>query len=563
MMSTHTPNYNLEKPDIEGFYDVKVPNSNMDIIDDALKNSEQKIKEHVSAITEHTYHVLDTGIANAKVVTLPISLTSYTAGLTIRFENKLLNTGAVTINVNGLGVKNVVKPDGSAITSGDLKAGGVYTISYSGALGNFILQGSGGISTPAYYGNGSDGTWDTDSTTRTWTRSPNTTTFNYTTPGDIGKVVWTWTANKPVGVSTFKVGSWISTRYGLAFNFETSLDGINWVPIAKGVGVPNSSSGSSDIDMKFIYCKYIRAVITSTGGYDGTVTLSTYSVVESWIRAFHNTHNDICVKQYTDLNLPSGHGITTLYPNHALVIMSQGNITIGGEIRMSQKGSGSNITYPLSNVFPPHPTSNIREVLGVISELRAGKGGSGGYGGGTQGSNSIRAKGGIGDQTPTTCGGFGGGGGGGGADYYVLGGNGGDGLKSVVNVENAKAVSTPKASSIYGVQGIASQGGNGAARESTSTDYSGNPYAMQGVGGAGNGAGGGGGGGAYHKAFGDGNYGGTNGGTGGSGLPSGGCVILIAKGKITINSGAKIGVDGGNGGSGGSGSSTGQPTLMG
>ncbi|MGN4125960.1 hypothetical protein ACMGD3_13265 [Lysinibacillus sphaericus] len=35
-MSTNTPNFNLEKPSTEEFYDVNVPNGNMDIIDDAL-----------------------------------------------------------------------------------------------------------------------------------------------------------------------------------------------------------------------------------------------------------------------------------------------------------------------------------------------------------------------------------------------------------------------------------------------------------------------------------------------------------------------------------------------
>lgn len=37
MPTTHTNNYNLAKPGVEEFYDVAVPNANMDKIDAALK----------------------------------------------------------------------------------------------------------------------------------------------------------------------------------------------------------------------------------------------------------------------------------------------------------------------------------------------------------------------------------------------------------------------------------------------------------------------------------------------------------------------------------------------
>ncbi|AVK85258.1 hypothetical protein C3943_17845 [Lysinibacillus sp. B2A1] len=52
-MAEQTPNYNLTKPDIYEFYDVEVQNNNMDIIDAALKNSEQQLAEHLEDITWH------------------------------------------------------------------------------------------------------------------------------------------------------------------------------------------------------------------------------------------------------------------------------------------------------------------------------------------------------------------------------------------------------------------------------------------------------------------------------------------------------------------------------
>lgn len=60
----------------------------------------------------------------------------------MRFKNTTANTGAVTLNVNGLGAKSVVKNGGTALASGNLKAGGVYTVAYDGT--SFILQDEGG-----------------------------------------------------------------------------------------------------------------------------------------------------------------------------------------------------------------------------------------------------------------------------------------------------------------------------------------------------------------------------------------------------------------------------------
>jgi hypothetical protein len=88
-------------------------------------------------------YAVDTGTANVKVVTLstPVPM-SYFEGMAIAFKNKTQNTGAVTINVNGLGEKSILKSTGSALASGNLKADSIYTIRYNGV--NFILQGEGG-----------------------------------------------------------------------------------------------------------------------------------------------------------------------------------------------------------------------------------------------------------------------------------------------------------------------------------------------------------------------------------------------------------------------------------
>ena len=77
---------------------------------------------------------------NAKSITLNPAPGSYYDGLCFAFKNATQNTGAVTINVNGMGAKPIKKPNGNHLVSGNLKAGSVYTVRYNGT--NFILQGS-------------------------------------------------------------------------------------------------------------------------------------------------------------------------------------------------------------------------------------------------------------------------------------------------------------------------------------------------------------------------------------------------------------------------------------
>ncbi|KOP78666.1 hypothetical protein AMS59_12690 [Lysinibacillus sp. FJAT-14745] len=55
-MSTNTPNFNLEKPSVEEFYDVGVPNSNMDKIDNVLKKLSDDV-HGLSTIADVTYYV--------------------------------------------------------------------------------------------------------------------------------------------------------------------------------------------------------------------------------------------------------------------------------------------------------------------------------------------------------------------------------------------------------------------------------------------------------------------------------------------------------------------------
>lgn len=75
------------------------------------------------------------GTANAITLTLPaiVELTEYITGGRFSFKAVSSNTGATTININGVGAVAVLKTGGVALTAGSIIAGGVYDVYYDGS----------------------------------------------------------------------------------------------------------------------------------------------------------------------------------------------------------------------------------------------------------------------------------------------------------------------------------------------------------------------------------------------------------------------------------------------
>lgn len=74
----------------------------------------------------------DTGTANHVVLSLAPAVTTLIAGQFIETKVAAANTGATDVNVNGLGAITLVHKDGSALTAGELTAGGMIGMSYDG-----------------------------------------------------------------------------------------------------------------------------------------------------------------------------------------------------------------------------------------------------------------------------------------------------------------------------------------------------------------------------------------------------------------------------------------------
>ena len=80
-----------------------------------------------------------TSVAGTNVITAvgAVGMTAYATGQTFCFIAAGASTGAVTININSIGAKSLVKTDGSALVTGDIASGAAVQVMYDGT--NFQL----------------------------------------------------------------------------------------------------------------------------------------------------------------------------------------------------------------------------------------------------------------------------------------------------------------------------------------------------------------------------------------------------------------------------------------
>ena len=74
--------------------------------------------------------LLDTGSGNAYVVAASQTISAYYDGLTIGFEASFSNTSTATLNVDSVGAQEIVWPDGTGLSSGDIPSGAKVLVTY-------------------------------------------------------------------------------------------------------------------------------------------------------------------------------------------------------------------------------------------------------------------------------------------------------------------------------------------------------------------------------------------------------------------------------------------------
>ena len=115
----------------------------------AIQNAFAKLPIPEKIQQGRSTYVEDAGAANALVVSLDFAPPSYVAGLELTVKVAAANTGATTINVNGLGAKAIQHTDGAALAEGDLVAGQLVKLIYSGSAFRLIGASETGIAAQA------------------------------------------------------------------------------------------------------------------------------------------------------------------------------------------------------------------------------------------------------------------------------------------------------------------------------------------------------------------------------------------------------------------------------
>lgn len=272
-----------------------------------------------------------------------------------------------------------------------------------------------------------------------------------------------------------------------------------------------------------------------------------------------NEDTDVIVKNYTNVTINSGHILTTDKRCRALIIFCKGNLTVTGTISMTAKGakltSGNNIYLTDKGTYYMASSPVDAGDTLIYSDSHGGDGGDALY------SSYEEGYGGAGSAYSNPfAGGFGGGGAGSVPGYNRAPGDGGDApslgssfLETTFRAECQCATGYSNSDSSVGTNGSGGSGGCGSVYSSIQSTYPTTVRGRSGYAGLSNGAGGGGSGGNSNVNQYYGPYSNTYGEDGNDGQGSGGFVLLIVKGTVTINSGGKIEANGGSGGNGGRG----------
>ena len=84
-------------------------------------------------------YATDTGVANAAVIAYSPAVTALTDGMVLWFKAAAANTGATTLNVNGLGASPLVGAAHSALQGGEIIANGRCMVVWNATLASWVL----------------------------------------------------------------------------------------------------------------------------------------------------------------------------------------------------------------------------------------------------------------------------------------------------------------------------------------------------------------------------------------------------------------------------------------
>ena len=86
------------------------------------------------------FQATDSGSANTYAIALTPAVTAYVAGQVFHFKAANASSGASTLNVNGLGAKNIKKKNDQDIAAGDIEQNAIVSVIYDGTSFQMLSQ---------------------------------------------------------------------------------------------------------------------------------------------------------------------------------------------------------------------------------------------------------------------------------------------------------------------------------------------------------------------------------------------------------------------------------------
>jgi len=318
---------------------------------------------------------------NTITLTYTIAPTAYVQGDSFSFIAGGTNSGAATLNVNGLGAKAITKRGTAALTGGEILSGEIVNVRYDGTEFQLVSVGSASsLGSPVSIANG--GTASTTLTAHAVLLGEGTNALGAATIGTSGRVltdngagadptfqnlpasrptIATKTSG-PYNIQTADCGTTLIANSGSAITFNLPVDATagNGCQIQfkdQGAGVLTIARAGSDTEASGGSTSLTSLALSQ--GDAGTLTADGVSSgIWWWTGSRHYDSGQQTITSSGSLSLTHGLGVQPSIVNYFMhCVSAEGSYSIGDELQIALNGSGAGNTG--ANVLLSATAANI------------------------------------------------------------------------------------------------------------------------------------------------------------------------------------------------------------